>query len=196
MTASTFAPASGSPSVGIVLYPGGHVDYRSYSTLARDLAAEGYLVVVPPMPLSLAVLAPNRADRVIAAHPEIGRWILSGHSLGGAMACTYASSNSGTVDALALLAAYPAGSADLSGQRIAVVSLLGTRDTVVSRSTWDGAKSLLPSSTTYTMIEGGNHAQFGSYGPQPGDSAATITAARQRAETVEAVRRLVAPDSK
>ena len=136
----TFAPASGSPTVGIVFYPGGHVDYRSYSTLARDLAAEGYLVVVPPMPLSLAVLAPNRADRVISAHPEVARWVLMGHSLGGAMACTYASSHPEAGEALALLAAYPAGGADLSNTPLAVVSLLGTRDTVVSRSTWDAAK--------------------------------------------------------
>ncbi len=35
--------------------------------------------------------------------------------------------------------------------------------------------------------EGGNHAQFGNYGPQKGDSPATITAAEQQEQTVEAV---------
>ena len=36
-------------------------------------------------------------------------------------------------------------------------------------------------------IEGGNHAQFGNYGPQKGDSPATITAAEQQEQTVEAI---------
>jgi hypothetical protein len=39
----------------------------------------------------------------------------------------------------------------------------------------------------YVIIEGGNHAQFGDYGPQPGDNQATISRADQQAQTVEAV---------
>ena len=77
------------------------------------------------MPLSLAVLAPNRADKVIAAHPEIERWVIAGHSLGGAMACTYLDSHPGAADALALLAAYATSSDDLSGDELRVVSLRG-----------------------------------------------------------------------
>lgn len=189
----TFRPTGTTPTTGVILYPGGHVDYRSYSTLARDLASTGYLVVVTPMPLSLAVLAPNRAEGVIAAHPEVGRWVIAGHSLGGSMACTYIDSHPGTVDALALLASYPASSDDLRGDELGVVSLLGTKDTVVNQANWDAGKALLPAATTYTMIDGGNHAQFGSYGAQPGDTPATIPAVRQRAETVAAIKRLLAP---
>ena len=36
-------------------------------------------------------------------------------------------------------------------------------------------------------IEGGNHAQFGNYGPQKGDLPATISAQDQQAQTVEAI---------
>lgn len=36
-------------------------------------------------------------------------------------------------------------------------------------------------------IEGGNHAQFGNYGPQKGDLPATISAAEQQAQTVDAI---------
>jgi dienelactone hydrolase len=189
----TFAPAVTKPTTGIVLYPGGHVDYRSYSTIARDLAGAGYLVVVPPMPLSLAVLAPNRADRVIAAHPEIEHWVLAGHSLGGSMACTYLDSHPGVAEGLVLLASYPASSDDLHNDQLAVVSLLGTKDTVVNRANWEAGVALLPTSTTYTKLEGGNHAQFGSYGAQPGDSPATIPAGQQRTETVSAVKKLLGP---
>ena len=36
-------------------------------------------------------------------------------------------------------------------------------------------------------IEGGNHAQFGNYGPQKGDLPATISAEEQQAQTVIAI---------
>ena len=36
-------------------------------------------------------------------------------------------------------------------------------------------------------IQGGNHAQFGNYGPQKGDAPATISAEEQQAQTVEAI---------
>jgi dienelactone hydrolase len=189
----TFMPSGTTPTTGIILYPGGHVDYRSYATLARDLASAGYLVVVTPMPLSLAVFAPNRADEVIVAYPEVKTWALAGHSLGGAMACAYVDSHPGTIDGLVLLAAYPAGSDDLRADKLQVVSLVGTKDTVINRDNLEAGKALLPQTTTYTTIEGGNHAQFGSYGEQPGDGVATITPLRQRAETVAAVKKLLAP---
>jgi len=36
------------------------------------------------------------------------------------------------------------------------------------------------------VIKGGNHAQFGWYGPQPGDGVATISREEQQAQIVEA----------
>ena len=41
-------------------------------------------------------------------------------------------------------------------------------------------------------IEGGNHAQFGNYGPQEGDLPATISAEEQQAQTVEAISDFIA----
>lgn len=36
-------------------------------------------------------------------------------------------------------------------------------------------------------IQGGNHAQFGNYGPQKGDPPATISTQEQQAQTVAAI---------
>src|SRR6187399_205626 len=50
-----FAPVSqgdalGKPlDKGLIIYPGGKVDYRAYAPIARAIAEKGYLVVVPPM---------------------------------------------------------------------------------------------------------------------------------------------------
>ena len=71
---AAFQPVGQEPKTGLVLYPGGRVDYRSYAPLARAIAAQGYLVVIPRMPLNLAVLAPERATEIIEGYPEIEAW--------------------------------------------------------------------------------------------------------------------------
>jgi len=50
----------------------------------------------------------------------------------------------------------------------------------------ENSRALLPINTQYIMIEGGNHAQFGDYGFQPGDNEATIMRADQQQQTVDA----------
>jgi hypothetical protein len=180
----TFTPTGAAPTTGFVFYPGGRVDARAYAPAGRELAAAGYLVVIAPMPLHLAVFAPNAAAAVIAAHPEIGCWEVGGHSLGGAMAASYAAVN--PVGGLVLWAAYPAASADLSAAELAVVSISASGDGLATPAKIAASRPLLPPDTTWVVIAGGNHAQFGWYGPQAGDGAATISRAAQAAQTVAA----------
>lgn len=182
-----FTPTDTAPVTGIVFYPGGRVDPRSYAPLARELALAGHLVVIEPMTLNLAVLSPDRAADAIAANPDIKAWAMAGHSLGGTMAAQYAAGDPERVKALVLLASYPAQSTDLAGSSIEVVSVFGTRDGVLNQEAFKAAAPRLPESTEYVAIDGGNHAQFGSYGPQPGDNEATITADDQLYRTVDAV---------
>jgi len=181
-----FRPTSGQPAVGLVLYPGARVDPRSYAPAAHALAAEGYLVVIVPMPLNLAVLAPDRAAEVIAAFPEIGRWAVGGHSLGGAMAARFAYQNPDAAQGLALWAAYPASGDDLSGYSTAVTSISATEDGLSTEEEIAASRPLLPPDTSWVAIEGGNHAQFGWYGPQAGDGTATISREEQQKQIVAA----------
>jgi predicted esterase len=181
-----FAPASTTPSAGLVYYPGGHVDARSYAPYARDLAARGYLVVIPVMPFSLAVLSPNAADAVVAAHPGVSRWVIGGHSLGGAMAASYVAKNPGTMRGLVLLGAYAPSGSDLSATALPVMTEVGTLDTVVNRANLSAGRALLPPDAVYWDLQGGNHAQFGDYGLQPGDTPnPTMSAAQQRQKAVD-----------
>lgn len=188
-----FRPSTDEARVGLVFYPGGRVDPRSYAPLARDLAANGYFVAIVPMRLNLAVLSPDRASEIISGHPEIVYWAVGGHSLGGVMAARYAAEHRDTVQALALLAAYSQKSSDLAKSDMIVVSAYGSRDGVLDARSFTTAMSYLPANTTYVRIEGGNHAGFGSYGKQPGDNAATITEADQRMRTVDAIATALRP---
>ncbi len=180
----TFMPTEGEPAVGLVLYPGGRVDPRAYAPAAHELAAEGYLAVIVPMPLNLAFFAPNRATEVMAAYPAIDQWAVGGHSLGGAMAAGFAHQNPDTVPGLVLWAAYPSGGADLSGYSTAVSSIYGTLDGLATEEDIAASEPLLPAATAWVPIEGGNHAQFGWYGPQPGDGTATISREEQQEQIV------------
>jgi pimeloyl-ACP methyl ester carboxylesterase len=180
-----FQPVDVRPSTGFIFYPGGRVDYRSYAPLLRDIATQGYLVVLVPAPLNLMVFNPNAADDVFPQFPLIEHWVVGGHSLGGAMVANYLFTHPGMADGLVLWASYPAESNNLSGSGLQVLSIYGTLD-MAGLEPFDASRALLPADTTWVVIEGGNHAQFGDYGPQPGDHAATISAADQQAQTVNA----------
>ena len=52
-----FTPVNSSSDVGFIIYPGGRVDYRSYAPAAHAIAAQGYLTVIAPMLLNLAVFS-------------------------------------------------------------------------------------------------------------------------------------------
>ena len=51
----------------------------------------------------------------------------------------------------------------------------------------EASRPLLPAATTWVVIQGGDHAQFGWYGPQSGDNPATISREDQQAQAAEAV---------
>jgi pimeloyl-ACP methyl ester carboxylesterase len=182
----TFTPADSQPTTGLVFYPGGRVDYRAYAPAAHQIAAQGYLVVIVRMPLNLAVLDPGAAVKVIAAYPEIQHWAVGGHSLGGAMAANYAKNHPDTVDGLALWAAYPASSDDLSASGLHVVSIFASLDGLATGEKIDASRPLLPADTVWVSIAGGNHAQFGWYGDQAGDNPATISRQEQQDQVIQA----------
>ncbi|MCX7775576.1 MAG: alpha/beta hydrolase [Spirochaetaceae bacterium] len=199
------------PDTGFIFYPGGLVDPAAYAPLMRQLADAGLLVVLTPMPLDLAIFGVDAAANVMAAHHAISHWILGGHSLGGAMAAefvkkhpeltggtsdesssdTRARSPGAALEGLVLLASYPASSTDLSALPLKVLSIYGSEDGVASRD-FEQSLQRLPADTTLVRLEGGNHAQFGNYGPQKGDGQATIERARQQSMTVEAIIELAA----
>jgi dienelactone hydrolase len=186
-----FRPAGQTPSSGLIFYPGGRVDPRSYAPAARELAAQGYLVAVPAMPLNLAIFDPNRADKIIAAHPEIARWTVGGHSLGGAMAAQYAHNRPGTVDGLVLWAAYATAGSSLAGQPLAVTSIYAIDDGLLDQATIDQNRANLPATARYVAIAGGNHGQFGWYGEQSGDRPASISREEQQRQAVAATLELL-----
>lgn len=186
-----FTPIGVRPNTGFIFYPGGRVDEKAYAPALREIAVQGYLVVLVPMPLNLAVFDPTAAADVVDSFPMIQNWAAGGHSLGGAMAANYAAANPGALDGLVLWASYPAESDSLRQSGLKVTSIYGSLDGLATGEKIDASRALLPEDTTWVEILGGNHAQFGSYGPQAGDNPATISAQKQLELVVEATLELL-----
>ena len=161
----------------VIFYPGGKVEALAYIPLMEHLAQAGVLAVLMPMPFNLAVLAKNAAEGIPEQFPEVQDWYMAGHSLGGSMAASFAAENTAWVDGLILLAAYSTDPVD-----VPVLSICGSEDGVLNMDKYDKYRSNL-AELTEVVLEGGNHAGFGFYGPQEGDGAASITNLEQISRT-------------
>lgn len=160
---------------GIIFYPGAKVEATAYLPLLEKLKNSGYTCVLVEMPLRMAIFDPNAADRVFAQVPEIQHWYIAGHSMGGAMASSYAAKHPDKVEGLLLMGAYLYGD-------------YPARQTLTVYGTFNaGLEKNIHYTDNIVKIEGGNHAQFGSYGRQKGDPDATISADEQQRITVQAI---------
>ena len=168
----------------LIFYPGAKVEYTAYLPLLSELADQGIDCFLIKMPCNLAIFGQNKAKKIMDSY-EYDHWYLSGHSLGGAMAASYASGHLESLNGLVLLAAYPTKS--LKSDSFSVLSLYGSEDGVLNMEKVEEGKAYMPVDYAEVCIEGGNHAQFGNYGEQKGDHAAGISREEQQVQTVEAI---------
>ena len=168
---------------GFIFYPGGKVEYTAYAPLMRALAENSVLCVLTEMPMNLAVLDMNAADGIPEQFPQVKRWYIGGHSLGGSMAASHAAKNDDRYEGLVLLASY--STADISAADLDVISLYGSEDGVLNMDKYAEYKANLPADMEEHVIEGGCHAGFGSYGAQEGNGVPSITAEEQTDVTVQ-----------
>jgi len=183
-------------NTGLIFYPGALVDPASYVTSLAEFARRGYQVLVLRVPANLAILDSARAEAVLDEYEAYAEdagvtlpstWVGAGHSLGGTCAAFLAADRPTFFVGLAFLASYPADSASLADWGRPVLSISASEDGLATPEKIEAAKNLLPASTTYVTIDGGNHAQFGNYGDQDGDGTASIGPTAQWTQTADAL---------
>lgn len=172
-----------SEDTALVFYPGAKVEEESYAPLLHSLAENGIDVCMVKMPFRLACLDGDAASEVLNAH-NYSNWFIGGHSLGGLMAADYASDHAGDFSGVILLGAYPIE--DIPDP-LSEILIVGSEDHVVNWKKIESGRAYAPSDYVEYVINGGNHAQFGSYGHQRGDGIATVSAGEQVSETVNVI---------
>ena len=188
ISAGAATSEAGSDTPGIIFYPGGLVEYQAYLPLMEKLARKGAFCVLVKMPFDFAFFDFRAAGRFMKLYPQIDKWYMAGHSLGGAMAASYLSRHEEDFEGLILLAAY--STHDISGAGLKVLSIYGSKDGVMNKTHYQKYRKNLPAvgkGLTEIIIDGGNHAQFASYGAQKGDYMPEITPDQQQEKTAEEI---------
>lgn len=164
----------------IIFYPGAKVEAEAYLPLLDQIRQTGVTCILVHMPFHMAIFDVNAAEEVMAQFPEYQHWYMAGHSMGGAMASQFAADHPDEVEGLILLGAYIYG--DYPDED--TLTIYGS----LNQSVEDN----IDYTENIVEIEGGNHAQFGNYGPQKGDLPAAISAEEQQKQTVEAIEAFLA----
>lgn len=174
----------------IIFFPGARVEYKAYSKLMYKLAENGQDCFMLAMPLNLAFFNKNAPNKIMNRY-NYANWYLSGHSLGGVVACMYTAKNPDNISGIITLSAYPS---EQLPPNIQYISFYGEQDKVLNLEKYKEAKKYLPANSKEYIIEGGNHSGFANYGPQEKDGMASITPDAQQDYVVSIIKEILNKD--
>ena len=193
-TAMVFEPRS--PRAGalpIVFLPGGGVSPYAYVPFVRRWADDGHPVALVYLPWRMALSASSQAEVWRRVDAVAARWpgrpfVLGGHSRGAALAAKFAVRHHQQLAGLLLVGTTHPRDDDLSGLRLPVLKVEGTRDCVAPPEQSRANAWRLPATAIRAVIDGGNHAQFAHYGSQLGDCRPAISREEQQRQAHERIR--------
>lgn len=181
-----FLPTESSKAAALIFFCGSGVSSHAYAPLLRPVADSGYAVYIIKLPYRFAPLeahkdaAVARARNVIASHPQYSRWVVAGHSLGGALTCRMAESFHPAIAGFVLIGTTHPKQHKLTHVAVQLTKVYASSDGVAPRNRVRAGSKLLPPHTNWVEIVGGNHSQFGHYGHQLLDGYATISRESQQ----------------
>ena len=173
----------------LVFYPGGNVEYLAYKPLLVALASKGILCILFKMTLNIAFFNINAAKGIKEKFPEIKKWYIGGHSLGGLCASFYLHNNINEFKGLILFSSYTIK--DFSGSNLKVISILGNEDKVINMERYNNSKKNLPKNFNEIIIDGGCHSYFGMYGLMKNDGIPKINNIEQIEYTANELNKLI-----
>ncbi|CAB9508506.1 ribosylation factor GTPase-activating protein [Seminavis robusta] len=190
---------------GFIFLPGALVQHTAYAPLAAKLADSGIMVAVVSLePLRFGTR--NHGARpqdilpifyhVAAAHGDafsVTEWAIGGHSAGGSAAFNLVKDLN--LPKLILLAAGTPTEKNgtLRDTNVKVLSISASNDNLMNQFLTPAKErqfktKMVPDNTLYKVIQGGNHAGFGHYGPPTfpiKDGLRLIPLEQQQDQTVE-----------
>ena len=171
--------------IGIIFYQDNRIDGKCYLPLMKKLSLLGYDCFLPVAFGNQSYLNVEGAESVIRKYESIKTWVVVGHSSGCHPASEYTSEKPDKVQALIFLGGY--SGFDLSESSVAVLSILGSNDTVVNRNGFEKSKELLPTDAVFETIEGANNSGFVDTSLIFGDSESSLSFDQQTDKTTELI---------
>ncbi|RNC83818.1 MAG: alpha/beta hydrolase [Balneola sp.] len=191
-----FIPVSASVNSGyssaLLFYPGALVQAEAYAPYARQLAEKGYPVIIQKIPFRLAFTEKLKTSvfektvELFSSYPDSVKWVLAGHSKGGAMASDFSSIHPEEISGLLLIGTSHPREVDLTSLDIPITKVYGSEDGLSSVKEVEDFSVNLPEHTSFVLVEGGNHSQFGYYGIQLGSGTASISQENQQRQLLDA----------
>lgn len=173
----------GDSNVGFIIFSGAKADEKAYAYMAKRLHEAGHTVVIPKVLFHLSITGIGHGTEIIEANPEIEKWFLIGHSLGGIPAGRIAVKKPDKVYGVALVATYM--STDLSELDISAIRIMAENDGNLNESMAESNLHYLPKNSMSKMIAGANHNGFGAYDSLSSDGEAIISWKEQQEQTVQ-----------
>jgi len=177
---------NGDSKVGFIIFSGAKADERSYAYIAKLLHDEGHTVVIPKVPFHLSVFGIDHGFEIMENNPQIKKWILVGHSLGGVPVSRIAAKQPDKILGVVFLATM--ASTDLSKLDIPALRITAENDKIMSKKMMDSYSGNLPQNSLNIELKGANHQGFAAYNSfLSRDGEATITWQKQNEETVRLI---------
>ncbi|MCD8148576.1 MAG: alpha/beta hydrolase [Clostridiales bacterium] len=151
----------GDKKAGFLIFTGAQTDEPAYAYIAYLLHRETYPVVIPKQPFQMSVFGTKHGMEIMDSHPEIEKWILVGHSLGGVPVSRIAAARPDRVIGTAFLATY--ASIDLSGLDISAIRIVAENDGIMNNDRMSNFNHNLPEDSATVVIKGANHQGFAAY---------------------------------
>lgn len=167
----------GDSTTALIFYQGGMVSTDAYLPICDRLAAAGIKVFLVKSPFDLAIIDQDNISSIVDSHPDVERWYVAGHSLGGAVAWMDAVENKVDIEGIFLLASYGNIGDDVSFD---VTTIYGSNDQIMDLEKYGAFRQAYPHKEY--RIEGGNHSGFGNYGHQKNDGMRSISLLEQHEE--------------
>lgn len=166
----------------IIFFQGGLTDPKAYAPLCRRIAEQGFTCHLIKMKWRLPVHDYQKITDIFDL--GAGNYIIGGHSQGGKMAAQFVFENPHLMRGLFLLGTTHPRDVSLYNRSIPTLKLYAEYDGLASTNEVLENKMMLPKKSTMTLLEGGNHSQFGYLGTLFMDNNAAISLVEQQEETL------------
>lgn len=175
----------GETNVGFIIFSGAKTDERGYSYIAKLLNNKGHTVVIPKIKFHMSILEEQHGLDIINKNPQIDKWFLIGHSLGGLPISQIASKQPAKLEGIAFLASYMI--INLSDTNISAIRITASEDEIMNKKKMEENLNYLPKDSESIEISGANHTGFSATNSLSRDGKATMTWKEQQEYTVKLI---------